>query len=170
MNYELHPVSAAQANAASAVVHASFVGLAAADWAPQAQEAFLAESSPHALAEKLSSAAYAVAAFSSHRMVGFLLMPSPSLLGMLFVHPQFLRQGIARALWEQARTFIEASHPQSKTIELNATPYAVRFYEMIGFVPISAEFRREGCRATRMACWLPARALGAECALAIPLS
>jgi Acetyltransferase (GNAT) domain len=49
-----------------------------------------------------------------------------------------------------------------KTVELNSTPRAVEFYLALGFVPISAEFARGGARATRMACWLPARALGAE--------
>ena len=47
-------------------------------------------------------------------------------------------------------------------MELNSTPYAIEFYRALGFVPISAEFVRDGARATRMACWLPARALGAE--------
>jgi predicted GNAT family N-acyltransferase len=93
--------------------------------------------------------------------VGFILMPKPSLLGMLFVHPSSLRLGIGKQLWEQARAHVEVSFPEVKTVELNSTPYALHFYRSIGFVPISAEFQRGGCRATRMACWLPARALGA---------
>ncbi len=67
-----------------------------------------------------------------------------------------------RSLWESARAQIEARFPEVHTIELNATPYAVRFYESVGFVPISSEFEREGRRAIRMAFWLPARALGAN--------
>jgi ribosomal protein S18 acetylase RimI-like enzyme len=74
---------------------------------------------------------------------------------MLFVHPQHLRQGIGRALWESARTHIESALPQTKTVELNATPYSVAFYQSLGFVV-------KGARATRMACWLPARSPGAE--------
>jgi len=168
MQLDIRAVTEGQASAASAVVHASFTALAAADWEPQAQQVFLTESSPETLAEKLKVAAYAAGAFASAQMVGFLLMPTPALLGMLFVHPEWLRRGIARALWEKARTHIESAIPAVKTIELNATPYSLEFYRSIGFVPISAEFRREGCRATRMACWLPARALGAECAQTLP--
>lgn len=158
-------VTEAEAAAASAVVHASFIELAAADWDPQAQQVFLAESSPEALAGKLDVAAYAAGTFAAEQMVGFLLMPTPALLGMMFVDPRWLRQGIAQALWEKARAHVESVFPAVKTVELNTTPYALPFYRSIGFVPISAEFTREGCRATRMACWLPARALGAECAL-----
>lgn len=89
-------------------------------------------------------------------------MPNPALLGLLFVHPQALRQGIGKILWEHARSHIETEHPSVQTIELNATPNAISFYRSVGFVPISAEFNNAGSRATRMACWLPARKFAAE--------
>jgi GNAT superfamily N-acetyltransferase len=165
MKLDIHTVTHADAAVASAVVHASFVELAASDWESQAQLRFLEESSPEALAGKLKIAAYATGAFVAEEMVGFMLMATPALLGMLFVHPQWLRRGIARALWENARAHIESSFPAVKTVELNATPCALQFYCSIGFVPISEEFEREGGRATRMACWLPARGLNAERAL-----
>jgi hypothetical protein len=38
----------------------------------------------------------------------------------------------------------------------------VEAYRAMGFVPISGEFEKAGCRATRMACWLPARGLDAS--------
>jgi putative acetyltransferase len=165
---ELRDLTPADAAAASALVQASFLTLAAADWAPRAQEVFLAESSPEPLAERLKAHAFAAGAFGAGAMVGFALMPEPSLLGMLFVHPDWLRRGIAKALWERARAHVEASFPAVKTIELNATPNAVGFYRSVGFVPLSAEFRLQGCRATRMACWLPARGLGAEWTPSLP--
>ena len=162
MQFIIRPVGANEAEVASALVQHSFLELAAADWEPNACEVFLGESSPVALRVALESPAYAASAFSEERMVGFILMPKPSLLGMLFVHPGSLRLGIEKQLWEQARTHVEAAFPQVKTVELNASPYAFPFYRTVGFVPISAEFMRGGCRATRMACWLPARALGAD--------
>jgi GNAT superfamily N-acetyltransferase len=165
MILDLRTVTDAEAATASAVVHASFVEIAAADWESRAQQRFLAESSPEALVEILRVAAHATGAFVAEEMVGFILMPTPALLGMLFVHPHWLRRGIGRALWENARDHIEFTFPAVKTVELNATACALQFYRSVGFVPISAEFEREGCHATRMACWLPARALGAECAL-----
>lgn len=106
--------------------------------------------------------AIAAGAFSEDGMAGVILMPSPSLLGLLFVRPRRLRSGIGRALWEWVRAQIETRFPETDTIELNSTAYAVPFYKSVGFVPISAEFERDGQRATRMACWLPARALGAN--------
>lgn len=158
----VHPVTDSEATAASAVVNESFTELASRDWDLDARETFLAGSSPEELAGKIKTAAYAAGAFAAGQMAGFLLMPAPSLLGMLFVHPNWLRQGVARTLWESARAHIKAEFPAVKTVELNSTPCAVEFYRSVGFVPISAEFRRGGARATRMACWLPARSLGAE--------
>ena len=163
VNFALRAVTEADSAAASAVVQASFTQLAAADWEPQARQVFLASASPKAMAEKIKVATCARAAFVGERMVGFLLMPSPAVLGMLFVHPKWLRQGIADGLWQSARTYIEATYPDVQTVELNATPYAIDFYLAAGFVPLSREFKREGCRVTRMACWLAARALGARC-------
>jgi acyl-CoA thioesterase len=155
LSITIRPASAADAHAASALVHESFTALVAADWEPGARDAFLAQSLPEPLAVKLGQCSFAAAAFEGDRMVGFLLMPAPSLLGMVFVRPADLRRGIGRLLWNHARRDVEARHPDVRTIELNSTPCALAFYRSIGFMPISREFAREGCRATRMANWLP---------------
>ena len=161
-NLLIRAVDASDAAAASALVQESFLKLASGAWESQARQRFLAESGPAALEHKIVAAAYAVSAFTDSQMVGFLLMRTPTLLGMLFVDPRRLRRGIATRLWECARVRLESQFPEAKTVELNSTPYAIEFYRALGFVPISAEFVRDGARATRMACWLPARALGAE--------
>jgi GNAT superfamily N-acetyltransferase len=162
MKYEIRSLTNAHAAEASAVIQESFLALAAADWHPDARISFLKFTAPAALQNKLSTMTFAAGAFSEGGIAGVILMPSPSLLGALFVHPRCLRLGIGQALWESARAHIEAGFPEVNTVELNATPYAVRFYKSVGFVPISSEFEREGQRAIRMACWLPARGLGAN--------
>lgn len=155
------PVTPAQAPELSALVQRSFLALSAVDWEPHARQVFLRESTPERLAHMMATGSYAAAAFEDEEPVGFLLMPRPSLLAMLFVDPAHLRRGIARALWESARTHLELHHPETRTVELNATPYAFEAYRHLGFYPISEPFFTDGCRATRMACWLPGRALQA---------
>lgn len=161
MTYLMRAVGQADVEAISSLVQLSFRELAARDWEPNAREVFLAESSPASM-RAAPKPVYSVATFDAERPVGFLLMPSRDVLGLLFVHPDYLRRGIGRALWEQARTFIEETYPDTQTVETNSTPYALKFYLSIGFVRISTEFIKSGCRVTRMACWLPARALGAD--------
>ncbi|HEY6619231.1 MAG TPA: GNAT family N-acetyltransferase [Steroidobacteraceae bacterium] len=162
MKYEIHSLTNADAGEASAVIQESFLALAAADWHVDARSVFLETTASAPLQEKLSSMMFAAGAFSEVGIVGVIIMPSPNLLGLLFVRPRCLRLGIGRALWESARAHIETRFPEVSTVELNASPYAVGFYKSVGFVPISAEFERDGQRAIRMACWLPARALGAN--------
>jgi len=161
MKYEIRSLTNAHAAEASAVVRESFLALAAADWNASAQGSFLEATAPALLHNKLSTMTFAAGAFSEARLAGVILMPSPSLVGVLFVRPRCLRMGIGQSLWESARAHIEAGFPEVNTVELNSTPYAVGFYRSVGFVPISSEFERDGQRAIRMACWLPARALGA---------
>jgi predicted GNAT family N-acyltransferase len=158
----LRIVTSDDSEAISALVQDSFQKLAAADWDDEAQQVFIANASTESMAKALQSAVYAASEFSDGQPTGFILFPKPSLLGMLFVNPNRLGQGIARRLWEAARAHIESVYPDVKTIELNSTPYAVNIYRALGFVPISTEFVVDGCRATRMACWLRARSLGAE--------
>lgn len=147
---------------AAGLVHASFNALAAGAWSPVARERFLAESSAQRLGTAIREAAYAALARLKGAPAGFVLMPTPRVLGMLFVHPDHLRRGVARSLWEAARAQVETDHPDVTTVELNATPYAVPAYLALGFVAISRSFERDGCVATRMACWLPARRLDAS--------
>lgn len=162
MKYEIRSLTKAHAVDASMVIQESFLVLASADWHVDARRVFLEATAPEPLAHRLPTMTFAAGAFSDGGITGVILMPSPSLLGLLFVHPRRLRLGIGQALWESARAHIETRFPEVNTVELNATPYAVRFYKSVGFVPISSEFEREGQRAIRMACWLPARALGAN--------
>lgn len=157
MQTTLCDASQANAEAVSELIHASFSALAAADWDVSARALFLEESAPRALATAITSSALALVASSADRPVGILLMPSPRLLALLFVHPDCLRHGIGTTLWEAARSRLAADHPEVQTVELNATPNSVPFYRSLGLVPISMEFSFRGCRATRMACWLPAR-------------
>ena len=158
----LRPVTSTEMSTASALICTSFRALVAADWEAEAQSIFLGESSPEMLERKVQVAAYQLGAFIDAQLVGFLMLTSPSVLSSLFVHPEYLRQGIGRQLWEGARAHIESAFPTVKTVELNATPGAYDFYRRLGFAPISGRYVLKGARVTRMACWLPARALGAE--------
>jgi GNAT superfamily N-acetyltransferase len=157
MAYTFAMASASRAEELSALVQLSFNQLAAATWKPHARSRFMEECCPARLAPAIASSTFAATAYDGATAVGFILLPRPDLVYLLFVHPQYLRRGIARALWERARAHLEARHPQARTVELNATPVSLAAYRALGFFPISAQLDREGAPSTRMACWLPAR-------------
>jgi ribosomal protein S18 acetylase RimI-like enzyme len=162
MNVFIRQATVSDAYVASAVVRRSFTALASGSWTEAAVSVFLNQSSPEELQKKIPRAAYAAVARFEDETVGFILLPVPNYVSMLFVHPAALRRGIGKALWETTRRHIEMAYPQAKTVEVNSTLCALPFYRALGFVPISKAFEREGGRAIRMACWLPARGLGAE--------
>jgi len=145
--------------AIAALVQESFNQFVAPEWEPQARDVFMSQSSAERFTVLIPEAAFASVAESSDELVGVILLPTPSLLGFLFVRANWHRRGVASQLWEAARAHVEARHPEVKTVELNSSPYAVAAYQALGFYPISQPFRRGGCLATRMACRLPGQAL-----------
>jgi GNAT superfamily N-acetyltransferase len=149
----------ADASAISTLVQAGFMAHIAPDWEALAVQSFLAETSAEKLAPTISEASFVAVYEEDGQIRGVISLPRPSLLQLLFVAPEHLRRGIGRSLWEDARAHVEEKHPEIKTIELNSSPFAVPAYKALGFFPISQPFRRKGAVATRMACWLPGRAL-----------
>jgi GNAT superfamily N-acetyltransferase len=159
MTTSIRPASASDAAAISELVQAAFVKHVAQDWEIAAQDDFLRDTAPQMLEVSLQAAIFVAVYEAEGRVLGVIAMPRPTLVQLLFVMPSHIGEGIARALWEAARSHIEQNFPDVKTIELNSTPYAVEAYKALGFFPISKQFRRRGAVATRMACWLPDRAL-----------
>ena len=159
MSMDLRPANAQDAPAISALVQAGFVEHIASDWEPSAQQSFLEDTTAEKLAPKLVQATICLVCEQGGQLLGVIFLPRPTLVQLLFVAPGHLRKGIARSLWGAVRAHLEEHHPEVTTVELNSSPYAVGAYQALGFFPISQPFRRKGSVATRMACWLPGKAL-----------
>ena len=162
MKYTVRPTQSSECESVSALVQRGFSQFIAPDWEASAVSTFTAETSGECIRKLIETAAFHAVAEAAGQLLGFILMPNPSSVGLLFVSPDHLRTGIARELWQSARRHIEAEFNTIKTVELNSSPYAVSAYKALGFYPISEPFHRRGCVATRMACWLPGEALGAS--------
>ena len=162
MKYVIRPTEPTESDDVSALVQRGFAQFIAPDWESNAVSSFEVETSGDCIRKLLGNATFHAVAEDRGQLIGFILMPSPSLIGLLFVSPDRLRTGIARSLWQSARRHIETEFEVVKTVELNSSPYAVSAYRALGFYPISEPFRRRGCVATRMACWLPGEALRAD--------
>jgi GNAT superfamily N-acetyltransferase len=155
----LRDASADDASGISELVQASFIEHIARDWDASAQRNSLAETGAEQLALRILEATVCLVCEQSGHLAGVILLPRPTLVQLFFVAPGRLRQGIGRALWTAVRTYLEERHPDVQTVELNSSPFALAAYEALGFFPISKPFKRKGAVATRMACWLPGRAL-----------
>ena len=145
--------------AISELVQAGFIEHVAPDWELSARRSFLEETEADKLAPKFSEAAVCLVYEQDGQVLGVIFLPRLTLVQLLFVAPGHLRKGIAWALWRAVRAHLEEKHPKVTTVELNSSPYAVAAYKALGFFPISQPFKRRGAVATRMACWLPGKAL-----------
>ena len=159
MNAFIRDASAEDATAISDVVRASFILHVAPDWEPAAQETLLAETSAEKLSVRITESVVVLVHEEEARLLGVILLPRPNLVQLCFVAPGHMGKGIGRSLWEAARARVEERFSEVKTVELNSSPFAVAAYKALGFYPISEPFLRGGAVATRMACWLPGRAL-----------
>ena len=159
MNSPVRQATAEDAPAIAELVQAGFIEHVAPDWEPSAQQGFLTDTTAEKLESVITKATLVAVYEEQDQILGVIVLPRPTLVQLLFVAPSHLRCGIGRTLWETARTYLEEQHPKVTTVELNSSPYALAAYKALGFFPISLPFRRKGAVATRMACWLPGRAL-----------
>ncbi len=159
VNLEIRSITKADLEALSELVCESFLELSSSDWAENAVQKLIEDSTPIALSKAVESAFYSAIALRNGAIAGMVLLSKPNILKMLFVNPKLTRNGVGRALWEHIRFIVEA---EASTIELNSTNFAIPFYRAMGFVPISQQFEIDGAKMTRMACWLRARNLKAE--------
>lgn len=91
-------------------------------------------------------------AFDGRRIVGVIAIRGFSHISLLFVDPVFHRKGIARMLFEKATAY--AANRDCHKITVNSSPYAVSFYENLGFTAIAPEQEIQGIRSTPMVCSL----------------
>ena len=162
MNSPIRTATTDDAPAISSLVQSSFQAHVADDWEQEAQDSFFSETTPEKIAALLASAAFAAVYEEEGNFIGVIVLPRPNLVQLCFVATTHLRRGVGSALWRAARSYLEEKLPEVKTVELNASPYAVAAYAAMGFFPISKQYRRRGWVATRMACWLPNQGLESE--------
>lgn len=85
-------------------------------------------------------------AFVAGKLVGVIaLRKSGDHIALLFVDGAYHRQGIGRALFETA-----CRYNAGQRMTVNASPYAVKAYLKLGFMPVAAEQHADGIRYTPM--------------------
>ncbi len=93
-------------------------------------------------------------AFEGERVVGVIAIRGLSHISLLFVDSDHQRKGIARALFDEACKL--AASEDVREVTVNSSPYALGFYQTLGFVPLSPEQEKQGIRYTPMVYQRPA--------------
>lgn len=133
----IRPLLDADVPAAAALLRASALAFVLRDSTHGDAAAFLARHDAEGLRGRLADGyAYHAAVLDDGRLAGFIGVRAGSHVYHLFVDAALQRRGVARGLWTAGRDAALAAagpaHPGIFTV--NASNYAVPFYESIGFV------------------------------------
>ena len=83
-------------------------------------------------------------------IVGVMTLRNETHITLAFVQKDYHNQGIGKALFEHVLHEISATNNSASTITVNASPYAVGFYEKLGFTATSEEQEKHGIRFVPM--------------------
>lgn len=90
-------------------------------------------------------------ALDEGKLVGVITISEHGNISCAFVDPAYHGRGIGKDLFQRAKAALDARNVGPYTIRLNASPYAVPFYESIGFREMAAVADYHGIISTPMA-------------------
>lgn len=88
-------------------------------------------------------------ALDGERVIGAGTIRNRNYLSLLFVDGNYHYQGIGKAIIDEICTYLKEEAGE-RYISVKASPYAVRFYQKLGFRQISPEEKYSGIRVTPM--------------------
>ena len=105
---------------------------------------------PDRMRERLSQGNFIIVALKHEIIVGVIEVRSNNHIALLFVEKKHKHRGIAKKLIELAVRKCKQRKSDVGAIEVNSSPYAIPFYEKLGFVKINTEQLVNGIRFTPM--------------------
>lgn len=88
--------------------------------------------------------------YLNNYLVGVIALREGQHISLLFVREQFHHLGVATRLVKMAVAYVEAMEPDIRAVTVNSSPYAVGFYETVGFHALGPEQTADGIRFTPM--------------------
>ncbi len=88
-------------------------------------------------------------AFDGERIIGAASLRNIHMVSLLFVDEEYHRQGVGRKLLDSLAAYLQTELGE-RYMNLNASPYAVKFYQKCGFRIVSKEERYSGIVVTPM--------------------
>ena len=90
-------------------------------------------------------------AFEGGRLVGVITVSAHGNISCAFVDPEYQGRGIGKALFARAKEYLDEYFIGPYRIRLNSSPFAVRFYESLGFEKTGCADNFHGIISTPMA-------------------
>lgn len=88
--------------------------------------------------------------YLNNLLIGVVAVRTGQHISLLFVRDKFHHLGVASKLVKVAIAYCQSLEPKVRAITVNSSPYAVGFYEKMGFVALGPEKKADGIRFTSM--------------------
>ena len=118
-----------------------FLKFEAPDYSEEGIQEFKKYIAPATARERFESRVLMLGAFVSGNLAGVLEAGTSTHISMLFVAEKYHKQGIAKALFNEALAKLENAN-----ITVNSSPYAIEVYKKLGFVATGEEQTINGIR------------------------
>lgn len=142
LNYRLmHPTDVQDV---SELVSHVFDELLASEYPPEGIQEFHRYIQPTALLARSQANHFTFVSVAHDCIVGMIEVRDYNHISLLFVAQQYHGQGIARTLWHKALQVCQRNEPELSQVSVNASGYAVPFYEKIGFYPVGDKQVKNG--------------------------
>ena len=105
---------------------------------------------PDLLRKRSKNGNYSFVALNKDEIVGVIEMRNINHISLLFVKKEYQKMGIAKKLLELSIDKSKNINHSISVIEVNSSPYAVKIYEHMGFIPIDVEQVVNGIRFVPM--------------------
>jgi len=91
-------------------------------------------------------------AIKNEQVIGMITLRNGNHISLLFVDERYHHLGIASNLMEVLKESVQKGIKATPYVTVNSSPYAVGFYEKVGFNRLDLEQTRDGIRYTPMKC------------------
>lgn len=154
MNNTIKPLlstNGAQLKEALTLVHSVFQEFEAPDYANEGIERFKQFITFDEITQQLVAKELMIwSHFSDEsKMTGMIALRLPNHISLLFVDKAYHKQGIARRLVETVATYCRTFHNISE-LTLNSSPYAIKAYKHLSFIPTDIQQEIDGIIFTPM--------------------
>jgi RimJ/RimL family protein N-acetyltransferase len=127
-----------------------FLEFIAPDYMKEGIDEFKAFINPALITDKMARGEFHIwGVFAGERIIGVIALKPPHNIALFSVDKQYHNQGIGRKLFQAVLGDKTATQGWEK-IAVNASPYAVKIYRRLGFVPTDTERTANGMRFTPM--------------------
>ncbi|NVO20770.1 MAG: GNAT family N-acetyltransferase [Bacteroidetes bacterium] len=135
-NIHIRPFISGDENQISKLIHEVFDEFVAPGYSAEGNSFFYDFITPSAIAIRQQEQNNILLAFLAKELAGMIEMRDNNHVSLLFTHKDYMGQGIARELLNDAISICLARNPDVQTISVNASPYSIPIYQRLGFVPI----------------------------------